>query len=202
MIISLIGMSNIGKSHWSKKLESEAGFSRFSVDGLITDKLISGMSLDINESELSLWMGQPWEERYPKNSKLYIELENQVTLELLSNLENSTDVVIDTSGSFISLPAQTIKLLKDRSEVIYLRADESLLSKMIERYLSNPKPVYWADHFKMDNSLDIDQNLAKNFQVLLQARIKKYEALADRTIEYSDHYSVESSLENLFLKAE
>jgi shikimate kinase len=200
MIISLIGMSNIGKSHWSKKLESEAGFSRFSVDGLITDKLTNRMGLDINESELSMWMGQPWEERYRENSKLYIDLENQATLELLSNLGNSTNVVIDTSGSFISLPAQTIKLLKDRSEVIYLRADDSLLGEMVERYLSNPKPVYWAEHFQMDNSLDLDGNLAKNFQVLLQARIKKYEVLADRTIEYSDHCSAESSIENLFLK--
>ncbi|MBD3202988.1 hypothetical protein GF327_01730, partial [Candidatus Woesearchaeota archaeon] len=69
MIISMIGMSNSGKTYWSKKLEKKYNFQRYTCDDIIRKKLkkilkkqgFSGIK-DVSE-----WMGQPYEKRYEKN---------------------------------------------------------------------------------------------------------------------------------------
>lgn len=59
--ITLVGMSNIGKSFWSKELEREIGYFRFSSDEWIEERLTSELQ-GIGYSGIkavSEWMGQP-----------------------------------------------------------------------------------------------------------------------------------------------
>ncbi len=198
MIISLIGMSNIGKSYWSKKLEQEIGFKRFSVDEMIGEKLLLKLGINLHdETALSQWMGQPWEAQYLENSNMYIEFENEVVQSILDNLIPDKPIVIDTTGSVIYLDPSIIRNLKALSKVIYLECSHNKIDKMIENYIASPKPVFWADQYQSDAKLNQADNLAINYRRLLKARAKEYQTIADEIIEYGNHQNTAAGMANL-----
>ncbi len=146
MIISFIGMSGAGKSHWAKILEREKGYKKYSCDELIEKDLTPELALlgykGVND--VSRWMGQPYDGRYTANSRRYLELEAKVLGESLGKIENSKDVVIDTTGSVVYLPPKLLQKLKQFTKVVYLETPEFVMEKMINLYLADPKPVIWG----------------------------------------------------------
>ncbi|MFI5142332.1 MAG: hypothetical protein ACHQII_08250, partial [Bacteroidia bacterium] len=127
MRISLIGMSGIGKSHWSKKLEQE-GFTRFCCDDFIENKLEDELKHLGYKGihEVALWLGQPYDPQYAENSRKYLQYEQEELDNILTLIENMPDknIVIDTTGSVIYLSPVTLKRLKQLTSVIYFATSE------------------------------------------------------------------------------
>ncbi|MBI2621541.1 MAG: hypothetical protein HYW63_02735 [Candidatus Levybacteria bacterium] len=188
MKISLVGMSGSGKTYWSKKLGSY-GFRRYCCDDLIEEKLerelkhlgYSGIA------DVSKWMGQPFDRRYPATSKKYLQLEEKVMEEILSGIEKSTNnknIVIDTTGSVIYIGEGALKKLTRLTKVIYFKTPDSVKKKMYRLYLQDPKPVIWGNAFnKKINETDFEA-LERCYPKLLAIRAKKYEKIAGITLGY------------------
>ena len=74
MQFTLIGMSGVGKSHWSKKVEAQ-GYLRYSCDELIAERF--GIELGKKgkaTQNLAKWMGQPYSKDYEDAEALYLSL--------------------------------------------------------------------------------------------------------------------------------
>lgn len=188
MIISLIGMSNSGKTYWSKKLES-AGFIRFSCDDYIEDKLSKELKkLGYSGiSDVSKWMGQPYEKQYPQASKKYLNFEVESLNEIIRKLEKGNigkDMVIDTTGSVIYTGDKIMKDLARLSTIIYLDTPPEVRQKMCQLYFQNPKPVIWGDSFKKVNGERDVETLKICYPNLLEYRSKKYKKYARATLDY------------------
>ncbi len=173
--IALIGMSNIGKSHWAQQLASLHGFNVFEVDKVIQEQL--GFS---SLRETAKWMGHPYGATYNSKSKQYLACESQVTL--LAN-STKTNLVLDTTGSVIHLGEKTIKEISNKYLVVYLKAGLADIDTLVVRFTSSPKPIIWGDHYKQyDGKTHID-SLALSYPNLLEARAKLYTGFADVVLE-------------------
>jgi|Napbiome12C3dose_1001474.scaffolds.fasta_scaffold00001_322 hypothetical protein len=199
LLVAFTGMSNGGKSHWSRELQGEGfnywvrrlqrvGFERYCCDDLIEKKLgpelkargFSGLR-DIAE-----WMGQPFDPQYAETSKKYLDFEGEVVNEVLDRVENSKArrVVIDTTGSVIYLAEDILQKLSARTRVVYLETPESVKDEMYKSYLENPKPVIWGDSFvKAPGETDM-QALGNCYPKLLAHRAERYAKLAHVTLDY------------------
>lgn len=181
MIISLIGMSGVGKTFWSKKLEKK-GFKRFGCDDIIEEKL--GKELKrlgySGINDVAKWLGQPYDTQYETTSKKYLELENNAMSEIFLRVPTEKgDAVIDTTGSVIYTNKPILKQLKKLTKVIYLVTPLELQKKMYILYLKDPKPVIWGNSFfKQTNESNLDA-LVRCYPRLLTFRAKEYEKLAD-----------------------
>ncbi len=192
MKISLIGMSNSGKTHWSTKLLQELekiGFVRFCCDDLIEQKLDRELkSLGYSGiNDVARWMGQPYEKKYKTNSRKYLRLEKEAMEEILNFLEEQTkvkNVVIDTTGSVIYLESELIDRLKKITKIVYLDTPDSVQKQMYKNYIKNPKPVIWGNSFKKLNGESNFEALSRCYPELLKFRTKKYKKFADVAIDY------------------
>src|SRR3989338_8760559 len=121
MHISLIGMSNSGKSYLSRKLKDE-GFYRIGCDDIIERKLdLDGIH------NVASWMGMPYERRYRQRSARYLEMEVKTMSEVLqqvSELSPDDNLVIDTTGSVIYTGDHILRQLALKTTVIYLDIPE------------------------------------------------------------------------------
>lgn len=208
MKISLIGISNLGKTYWSKELE-KVGFKRFGCDDLIEKKLgeelkrlgCSGLNA------MAKWMGQPYEKRYQINSRKCLELEKQAVEEILSslnnNLVNDENIVIDTTGSVIYLGGKIMASLKKSTTVVYLDTPVSIQKQMYQKYLENPKPVIWGNSFKIKKGQSPSEALEECYPKLLSFRSKRYQKYADITVDYfllrNKNFTVEKFIKLLTL---
>lgn len=127
MIYTLIGMSNLGKTHWAERLKGECGFTRIDCDALVEDKL--GVQLKTlgytGIEEVAKWMGFPFDAQYPQTSAEFVQAERAVMLEIIDQLRTSSanqPTVIDTCGSVIYTGDEVIASLRELSTVIYLEA--------------------------------------------------------------------------------
>lgn len=202
MIISFVGMSGAGKSAWSTKLEKFKKFKRFSIDELIERALEPELkALNYHGiNGLSYWLGQPYDKRYIKNSRRYLELEAKTlsgSLEEIYRLGDKIDVVVDTTGSVIYLPPELLKILKKRTRVVYLETAEGKLKEMIEKYTANPKPVIWGDIYRPLPGETNEETLIRCYTELLKYRVKLYKKLADVTIDYFTRKQKGFSVEKL-----
>src|SRR3989344_2291359 len=116
MIISLIGMSGTGKTHWSKRLINH-GFLDLSCDDLIEKKLQPELSKYGYKGleDVGRWMGHPYESSYKKASKKYLEKEEEVIEEILDHVKSvpkNTNIVVDTTGSVVYINEKLLKKLK------------------------------------------------------------------------------------------
>ena len=178
MKLTLIGMSNIGKTYWSKKLEN-AGFLRFGCDDLIEKKL--------GTADLSNWLGQPFDKRYKKNSSVYLHYEKEVVEEIISSMEKldgSIKIVVDTTGSLIYLNESLISKLKKYTKFVYLDLPEDIKEIMCRNYFKTPKPVIWGESYKITNGFSQKESLFQCYPKLLNFRLKKYKSLSDITLDY------------------
>ncbi|MCL4365911.1 hypothetical protein M1437_01660 [Patescibacteria group bacterium] len=188
MKFSLIGMSSSGKSYWSKKFKSK-GFKRFCCDDLIEKKL--GCELKTlgysGIKDVGKWMGQPFDSQYPRTSKQYLAFEKESLSEILADVEKldpNQDVVIDATGSLIYLQNSILNKLAKITRVIYLQIPDSFREKMYKIYLKHPKPVIWGNSFKKLKGETDMEALARCYPKLLAFRAKRYEKLADITLDY------------------
>lgn len=172
MLLSLIGMSNVGKTHWSKQLE-QIGFTRFGCDDEIERML--------GIKNLSEWMGFPDSETYRDREKKYLETEETVLKSILDRLPDG-DIVIDTTGSIIYLTSDLLERLKSQTKIVYLQANQNTTEKMIEKFFSHPKPVIWGEHFQPRIEESSEETLRRCYPKLLEWRQDRYAQIADLII--------------------
>ncbi len=188
MIISFIGMSGVGKTYWSKKLEKK-GFKRFCVDEMIEEKLKSDLKKFGYKGikDVAKWMGQPLDNKYKQTSKKYLKFEEEVMQEIINYLEtrtNSERVVVDTTGSLIYTDKSLQRHLAKNSKVVYLHAPKSVKREMVIRYVKEPKPIYWGNLAKNKKVHKTREFLIKEYPKLLEYRTKKYQKIAEIFFDY------------------
>lgn len=188
MKISLIGMSGVGKTHWSKRLE-QSGFIRFCVDDIIQNKLKKELQTrgfsDIND--VSVWMGQPYDKRYQENSQKYLQFEKDSINEILAQikkLDENTNVVIDTTGSMIYHGTDSMKSLSKFTKIIHLNTPSTIQEEMCKLYFKDPKPVIWGHIYQKNNDENNTEALINCYPKLLEYRLRKYKKYADIEIDY------------------
>jgi len=198
MIISLIGMSNCGKSHWSKKLEAERGYERRCCDDLIAGQLNDLLpEVDITDMDaFAAWMGMPHEFGYAEREGAYLAGEEGALLEAVK--VSQEDLVIDTTGSVIYLSENRLRHLKQISTVVYLSTTDDQVASMTEKFFACPKPLVWGECFDQRSVESNEQALRRCYPDLLRWRRERYKTLADVTIPYErshdPSYSVDKFL--------
>ena len=182
-VVVLIGMSGVGKSYHSRKMK-EKGDVLFSIDNKIAKALG-----EKNVHDIALWLGNPYEDRYTENSKKYIELENTFTREAFSYARSHPNerVIIDTTGSLVHLPKETLLELTHFHNVILLDTNERSIKGLIEKYLSDPKPVIWGDmaHYFKENIFK--EQVTKKYPELLKIRRILYKKYAKVIVPFEEH---------------
>lgn len=181
-------MSGAGKTYWSKRFE-KVGYRRFSVDEFITVKLNKELKSKgfKGTEDVSYWMGQPYDKRYPKTSKKYLHFENEAMFDIfaeINKLGENSNVVIDTTGSVIYLDDKIMNKLDTISTVIHLSIPESVQKEMYNLYLKDPKPVIWGHSYRKNNGESNEEALCRCYPDLLQYRLRKYKKNSDFELEY------------------
>lgn len=189
LTLSLIGMSNIGKTYWSKKL-CEIGVRHINCDDLIEAKLApilhkrgySGIS------DVARWMGQPHDERFTVNQQCYLSLEREVMEDIFIQMrsEKMRNTVVDTTGSFIHTSKTICDKLKKYSMVIYIEASENMKKEMFQHYLKEPKPVVFGNLYVPKADESVMQTLSRCYRQLLNVRSTMYRKVADIVIPRGD----------------
>ena len=181
-------MSNVGKTYWSKKLES-VGFERFGCDDMIEERLEKELR---NQGfngihDVAKWLGQPFEPQYERNSKKYLEIEKNVMGKVIDKLcyhdTYHGNIVVDTTGSVIYTGGDTLKSLANLSTVVLLDVSNEALDALYESYIREPKPVVWGESFKKQNGESDMQALRLCYPKLLQYRTVHYKRLAHKVVE-------------------
>lgn len=193
MKVSLIGMSNIGKSHLAKRLEAECGFTRIDCDNLIRERL--GLHLfsgkESSESlELADWLGQPYSDKYADRSNVLLQIESLVmeeVLEILKNASRSEQIVIDTSGSVIYLDEAVISELRALTTIFYLDISPLSFDILFKKYCDQPKPVIWGDAFNQRKNEEGSIAVKRCYPDLLQFRVAQYQKLAHVILAFERH---------------
>lgn len=182
LILSLIGMSNIGKTYWSKKLHN-VGFKHINCDDLIEAKLASilkklGYS---GVEDVSRWMGQPYDDRFVVNQNKYLSFEREVMDKIFEQVKNGNlnNTVIDTTGSVTQTGKSLCEKLKQYSMVINIEASENMKEKMFKQYLEEPKPVVFGDVYSQGEGETNIQALSRCYRKLLDLRSTLYAECAD-----------------------
>ncbi|OGG79812.1 hypothetical protein A3A39_00910 [Candidatus Kaiserbacteria bacterium RIFCSPLOWO2_01_FULL_54_13] len=178
LALTFVGMSGIGKTRRAKQLR-DVGFKYVSCDDLIAERLKSPSKLE-TVTDVGRWMGQPYEEGYREREKAYLDLEEEITRELLEDLRQNT--MVDSTGSIVYLSDSLCEDVKKKLLVVYLKAEPDIYERMLALYHADPKPVVWADAFKMEKGESTLSALARSFPKLLDYRARKYEEMADVTL--------------------
>jgi len=201
MHISTLGMSNIGKSYLSQRLQLEHGFERFECDKLIETALAPELEKNGYKGidGVAAWMGQPYDPNYAERSARYLQLEKEVMLEVFTKLKTlDKPAVVDTTGSVIYTGSDVTKTLQELTRVVYLKADFAHVNELFEKYLKEPKPVIWADSYSPREGETNIASLSRCYRNLLQFRAQKYHELAELTLEFAEHRSPKFKLKRLF----
>lgn len=200
MRVSFIGMSNIGKSTWARRVAAEKGCALIACDALIEKKLAPELALEGQRGlqGVAAWMGFPFDAQYRKNSGLYLAYEQEVMREALAQLkEDKGDAVIDTTGSVIYTGADILAELRAATRVIYFEASEAHLESLFERYLAYPKPVIWGDAYKPRKDETPQETLKRCYPELLRERARRYKELAHITIPFEQHRNRKADIDTL-----
>lgn len=189
MNLSLIGMSGIGKSHWSSLL-AQHGFRRFCCDALIEARLLPELTQpDGTQLDMGQWMGFPYQADYQAREEQYLAYEVAVMHEVLEQLERSAgnaepDTIVDTTGSVIYTNAAILERLAAVTQIVYLEVPPMVQQAMCQAYVADPAPVLWRDQFQKLPHESNEAALARCYPQLLNSRSRKYEQLAEVTLDY------------------
>ena len=173
LILSLIGMSNVGKSYWSSHLAKEAGFKVIDCDRLIAKKIGADLGDFQTSASMANWLGQPEDPQYTRNQQKYLDLEIEIMTDIISQLESDAlegNTVIDTTGSIIHTNIELCRRLGILSTVVYLEAKPDLYPQMLRRFLERRKPVIWGNSFKRKHDESSEKALERCYPILLQTR--------------------------------
>lgn len=203
MNIALIGMSNLGKTHWATRLESECGFRRIDCDALVeaalaphlTSKGYSGIQ------DVAKWMGQPFDDQYPETSREFVRCEREVmvgVIDMLRESQNGPPLVIDTCGSVIYAGDDVKQSLRELTRVVYLVASEAHRAQLFDRYMAEPKPVIWGSAFSQNKEEAPRQALARCYPELLSSRARLYTEWAHIEVPFAVHRAGNASPVSVF----
>jgi hypothetical protein len=183
--IALIGMSGAGKTFWSRCI-AESGTPAISCDDRIEEKLASRLAAGgyAGINGVAAWMGWPDSATYAEREAQYLAEEISTLDEILSELERNPrqSSVLDTSGSVIYTGNHLLRRLRKLMTVVYLAASDGEQQLLIERYLSDPKPVLWRSAFQARAGETPRDTVARCYPRLLHARRQSYAALAHATL--------------------
>jgi len=184
--LALIGMSGAGKTFWTKKLAA-GGLPAISCDDQIeqrlASRLVAGGYAGING--VAAWMGWPDSPAYAAREADYLAEEIHTLDEILQRLEKNPEnsLVLDTTGSVIYTGNHLLMRLRRQMTVVYLAASPQEQQLLIERYLSDPKPVLWRGAFRPKAGESPRETVARCYPILIAARRQSYEALAHCTLQ-------------------
>ncbi len=182
LILSLIGVSNIGKTYWSKKF-SDVDFRHINCDDLIEAKLAPVLKeLGYSGIEgVSRWMGQLYDERFSANQQKYLSLERETMQNIFGQIkkEGNQNIIIDTTGSIVHTGKDVCDKLKKSSLVVYIEATEDIHDEMFNQYIEKPKPVVFEGVFVPLENETVMQNLKRCYRKLLNLRSALYAEYAD-----------------------
>jgi hypothetical protein len=184
--LALIGMSGAGKSFWALRL-AETGVRAISCDGRIEEKLARRLApggyTGING--VAAWMGWPDSATYAEREAQYLSEEISTLDEILTELEGDArrPLVLDTTGSVIYAGNHLLHRLRKLMTVVYLTASDAEEQLLIERYLSDPKPVLWRGAFQAKAGETARDTVARCYPHLIAARRQSYAALAHATLQ-------------------
>ncbi len=187
LVLTLVGMSNVGKSYWSKRLAQESNFNHICCDDLIESEL-SDVLAELGYKgieDMSKWLGQPYDKRFAKNQQRYLDLEVATLQKIISDLEqgyHTQNTVIDTTGSVVHTSPEILEKLTALTTVIYLEATPDMQDEMFKLYVTEPKPVVWGDIYKPEISETQQQALARCYPKLLAYRSGLYAGMSQVTI--------------------
>lgn len=187
--LALIGMSGAGKSFWTRQLAS-AGHPAISCDDKIEERLAprlaAGGYSGING--VAAWMSWPDSPHYAEREAQYLSEEIGVLEEVLNDLAKSPEksLVLDTTGSVIYAGNHLLMRLRKLMTVVHLAASPQEQQLLIERYLSDPKPVLWRGAFQPKPAETPRQTVARCYPNLIAARRQSYAALAHCTVQVAE----------------
>ena len=183
--LAFIGMSGSGKTFWTQKL-AEAGYPALSCDDLIEERLKPLLAAGgyAGIGGVAAWMGWPDSPHYCERESQYLREETAVLDEVLADLARQPEksLVLDTTGSVIYTGNHLLMRLRRQMKLVYLAASPEEQQLLIERYLSNPKPVLWRGAFQPRPGETPRDTVARCYPALIAARRQSYEALAHCTI--------------------
>lgn len=189
LAVTLAGISNVGKTHWSSKLATESGFGHICCDDLIETE-VGGVLRELGYNggiaDMAKWMGQPYDIRFSKNQRTYLDLEVATMNTIIRELEQGVqkkNILIDTTGSVVHTGADICRKLRQLTLVVYLEATPSMQEEMFELYIKEPKPVVWGHIYKSEAGESPKEALARCYPRLLAYRSRLYEKMAHVTIQ-------------------
>lgn len=174
--LGFIGMSNVGKTHRSKKLERDADFFGYHVD----DEIQQALGLTSTE-ELSHWLGYPSDDTYAGREAQYLALESRYTkVDCVDT--GGKNLVFDTTGSVIYLDTDTQQWLREQCLLVHMDAGDDALEPMIKLFFEQPKPLVWAGHYVPRPGESREETARRCYPALLKDRLARYRALAHLSI--------------------
>jgi shikimate kinase len=187
--IALVGMSGAGKTFWTKRLAA-SGHPHVCCDDQIEQRLKSRLAAGgyTGINGVAAWMGWPDSPTYAEREAEYLAEEIAVLDAVLTKLESdrASDLILDTTGSVIHAGNNILMRLRRQMTVVYLAASPAEQQLLIERYLTDPKPVLWRGAFQPKQGETPRQSVARCYPSLIAARRQSYEALAHRTVPVAD----------------
>jgi shikimate kinase len=184
--LALVGMSGAGKTFWSRRI-AETGVPAISCDDRIEEKLApklkAGGFAGING--VAAWMGWPDSATYTDREAQYLAQETATLDEILNGLERdrARSLVLDTTGSVIYTGNHLLHRLRTLMTVVYLAASDAEQQLLIERYLSDPKPVLWRGAFVATSGETPRETVARCYLHLMATRRQSYAAIAHATLQ-------------------
>jgi shikimate kinase len=183
--LSLIGMSGAGKSYWALKL-SGAGFRVISIDDRIEAKLAPELAVGGHRGigGVAAWMGWPNETTYREREEKYLDYEVSSMNEALDEIQLAAEegIVLDTTGSVAYTGEEICRRMQSLTTVVYLEASPAEERLLIDRYLSDPKPVLWGDQFAQRPGESAQDAIARCYPQLIAYRKNLYARYARRTV--------------------
>ena len=85
--------------------------------------------------------------------------------------------VIDTTGSVIYTGNDICQSLQTDTTTVYIKLDQSHYATLLQRYLADPKPVVWGQHYH--------EPLSVSYPELLEYRVVQYARYATVTLPYT-----------------
>lgn len=183
--LCLIGMSNCGKSFWSKQLHNNLRFQIVCIDDLIEERLAQQLAVagHVGIDGLAAWMGFPSDDFFASRQAEYLSAEERITAAAAAMLHKSgSNSVLDTTGSVVYLSNDTRDLLSSNYLVVHLEASDDLLAAMTDNYFLTPKPVVWGDSFNQRDGESPESALRRCYPALLRERRERYAKMAHVTV--------------------
>jgi len=187
--LALIGMSGSGKTFWTKRL-AETGRPSTSCDDRIEQRLAprlaAGGYAGING--VAAWMGWPDSPTYAGREAEYLAEEIHTLDEILTVLERNRqqELILDTTGSVIYTGNNLLMRLRRQMTVVYLAASAEEQQLLIERYMTDPKPVLWRGAFQPRAGEAPRETVTRCYPALIAARRQSYEVLAHCTLPVAE----------------